>query len=194
MTDFTWASWTPEEVMRRLHHVDVPWAFVGGWALDLFRGLVSREHEDVEIAVPKAKFAAICDALPEFEFLVVAAGRKWLTPDEAVLAMTHQTWVRDPATGDYRLDVFREPHDGDTWICRRDPSIRLPYADLFKRTADGLPYTIPEVVLLFKAKAARPKDEHDLDGVLPLLSASSKSWLRDAIERVHPGHPWITRI
>ena len=194
MADFSWRSWTPEEVVRRLRDVDVPWAFVGGWALDLFRGSVSRDHEDVEIAVPKASFWAIRDALPELEFTIVGAGRKWLLSDDVAFAMTHQTWGRDPASGDYVIDVFREPHDGDVWICRRDPSIRMPYAELFRRNADGLPYTIPEVVLLFKAKAARAKDEQDLEGVLPLLSPSSKSWLRDAMERVHPGHPWITRI
>ncbi len=31
-----------------------------------------------------------------------------------------------PATEDYLLYVFREPHDGDTWICRRDQTICLP--------------------------------------------------------------------
>ena len=194
MTDFSWKSWTPEEVEGRLRGVDVPWAFVGGWALDFFRGSVSREHEDVEIAVPKASFWAIREALPELEFVIVGAARKWSLSDDVAFAMTHQTWGRDPATGDYVVDVFREPHDGDVWICRRDRSIRMPYAELFQRNAEGLPYVIPEVVLLFKAKLARAKDEQDLEGVLPLLSASSKAWLRDAMERVHPGHPWSTRI
>lgn len=194
MTDFSEMWWTPEKVMRRLSGVDVPWAFVGGWAVDLFRGSVSREHEDVEIAVPKASFWAIREALPELDFAIVAAGRTWSLSDDIAFAMTHQTWGRDRASGDYVLDVFREPHDGDVWICRRFPSIRMPYAELFRRNADGFPYTIPEVVLLFKAKLARPKDEQDLEGVLPLLSPSSRRWLREALERVHPGHPWSTRI
>ena len=194
MTDFSEKWWTPEEVMRRLRDVDVPWAFVGGWALDLFRGSVSREHEDVEITVPKASFWAIRDALPELEFVIVGAGRKWSLSDDVAFAMTHQTWGRDRASGDYVLDVFREPHDGGVWVCRRDHSIRMPYAELFQRNTAGLPYVIPEVVLLFKAKLARAKDEQDLEGVLPFLSPSSKSWLRDAMERVHPGHPGITRI
>lgn len=194
MTDFSWRSWTPEEVMRSLRGVDVLWAFVGGWALDLFRGSVSREHEDVEIAVPKASFWAIRDALPELDFAIVAAGRTWPLSDDAAFATTHQTWGRHRATGVCVLDVFREPHDGDVWICRRYPSIRMPYRELFQRNADGLPYMIPEAVLLFKAKAARPKDEQDLEGVLPLMSPLSRRWLVDAIERVHPGHPWITRI
>jgi hypothetical protein len=39
----------------------------------------------------------------------------------------HQTWLRDAATGHYHLDVFREPHDGHSWICRRDHTIVLDY-------------------------------------------------------------------
>ena len=194
MSDFSWRSWTPEQVMRRLQGVDVPWAFIGGWALDLFRGSVSREHEDVEIAVPKASFWTIRDALPELEFTIVGAGRKWSLSDDVAFAMTHQTWGREPTNGDFVIDVFREPHDGDIWICRRHPSIRMPYTELFQRNAEGLPYVTPEVVLLFKAKLARPKDEQDLEGALPLLSPDARRWLVDAIERVHPGHSWSTRI
>lgn len=194
VTEYPWAPWTPAEVASRLRDVDVPWGFAAGWALDLFRGTVSREHEDVEIAVPKAGFSAIRDALPGLDFEIVAAGRRWSISDEVAFAMTHQTWVRDPATGDYKLDVFREPHDGDVWICRRFPSIRKPYAQVFRRNADGLPYTVPEVVLLFKAKLARPKDKQDLEGVLPLLDPSARRWLREALARVHPGHAWLGRI
>ncbi|MGH3130634.1 MAG: hypothetical protein ACRDNX_07440 [Gaiellaceae bacterium] len=52
-----------------------------------------------------------------------------------------------PATGLWRLDVFREPSDGDTWICRRDERIRLPYGEVIERTEDGIPYARPEIVL-----------------------------------------------
>ena len=64
----------------------------------------------------------------------------------------HQTWLREPATGRYRIDVFREPHVGDLWVCRRDASITLPYGELILRTSEGIPYATPEVALLFKAK------------------------------------------
>ncbi len=47
-----------------------------------------------------------------------------------------------------------------TWVCRRDPSITLPYSELILHTRTGVPYLAPEVVLLFKAKHLRPKDRH----------------------------------
>ena len=48
-----WDAWHPANVaLSRLAGVDVPWYVAAGWALDLFRGGQTREHEDLEIAVP----------------------------------------------------------------------------------------------------------------------------------------------
>jgi hypothetical protein len=192
--EFVWEPWSPSEVFERLGAVDAPWAFAAGWALDLFRGEVTREHEDVEIAVPAGAFHLIRDALAGYEFDVVGAARRWALSDERAFAVIHQTWARDPMTGSYRLDVFREPHDGDTWICRRDPGIRRPYAEVVRRTPEGLPYVAPEVVLLFKARLMRPKDEQDFAGTLPLLDRPARLWLLESLSRVYPGHAWIGRL
>ncbi len=97
-----------------------------------------------------------------------------------MLAAVHQTWLRDPATGAYLLDVFREPHDGNIWICRRDRSIRLPYGEIVHHTRGGIPYLAPALALLFKAKHVRPKDQADFDATLPHLSPEQRaalSWL-----------------
>lgn len=192
--DVAWEPWTPEEVAERLSGVDVPWAFAAGWALDLLRGGVSRPHEDVEICIPAARFPEIQAALRPGVFEIVGAGRRWPVTDARALAALHQTWLRDPDGGPYRLDVFREPHDGDTWICRRDPTIRRPYRDVIRVTENGLPYLAPEIVLLFKAKWDRPKDRQDLAAALPLLGARERAWLADAIGRVHAGHPWLAQL
>jgi hypothetical protein len=193
LVDPVWDPWHPSELAALLRHVEVPWYIAGGWALDLYRGLETREHEDLEIGVPAAGFPAIREALNEFEFDVVGPGRRWPL-DSPAFASIHQTWVRDPASGKYRLDVFREPHDGGIWICRRDESIRLPYTEIIQRTVDGIPYLIPEIVLLFKAKLARPKDDLDLGGLLPLLDGSRRSRLKGLIGQVHPGHRWLAQL
>ena len=191
-----WRAWRPEDVQRLLARVDAPWYVAAGWALDLFLGRERREHEDLEIAVPRDRFAEVAEALSAFE-LFVPSPPCHVTPLERAGEMVethHQTWVREPATGLWRLDVFREPSDGDTWICRRDERIRMPYARLIERTRDGIPYARPEVVLLFKAKAARPKDDGDLADVLPALDARRRRWLADALELLHPGHRWLAQL
>ncbi len=105
-------------------------------ALDLFRGEMTREHEDLEIAVPAARFGLIRAALAGFDIEVVGSGRRWPLDSPAFDVMI-QTWVRERDTGVYRPGIFREPHDGDTWICRRDRSIRLPYEQVIATSPEG---------------------------------------------------------
>jgi len=188
-----WHAWHPREVRDRLVGVDVPWCVVAGWAIDLYRGSQTRDHEDTEIAVPASRFPEIRRAFGEFDLDVVGSGHIWPLEHEAFDVM-HQTWVRDRTTGIYHLDIFREPHDGEIWICRRDESIRRPYSEIIRTTVEGIPYMVPEVVLLFKAKHDLPKDDLDFVGVLPLLESGQRRWLMNALERIHPDHHWIDRL
>lgn len=186
-----WRPWRPEEVAARLRGVDAPWAVAGGWAIDLFAGGERREHEDIEITMPAERFPDVAARFAGLELWVPEGGGTLRPIDGAALAGSHQTWALDPAANEWRIDLFREPSENGEWICRRDERIRLPYADLIEHTADGIPYVRPEVVLLFKAKQARPKDEADLAAVLPLLDASRKHLLAEWLELVHPGHFWL---
>ncbi len=187
-----WSScFTPSVVAQRLAGITAPWYVAAGWALDLFRGGQTREHGDIEIAIPAATFPEIRDRFPGYVFDAAGSGRIWENAAPDILAATHQTWLRDPRTGGYLLDVFREPHDGGTWICRRDPTIRLPYRDIIRHAEGGIPYLAPELVLLFKAKHARPKDQADFDGTVAHMSPAQRRTLAELLARVHPGHAWL---
>jgi hypothetical protein len=184
-------------VATLLDGVAAPWYVAAGWAIDLFLGEERREHEDLEIAVPNTRFDEVAEALSGLEIFVITGPREATPLEDArdQLAGTHQTWIREPATGLWRFDVFREPADGDTWICRRDPKIRLPYSEVIERTADGIPYGRPEIVLLYKAKHAdRERDQRDFEAVLPHLEPERRRWLAEALELVHPGHAWLARL
>ncbi|WP_405498421.1 hypothetical protein [Streptomyces sp. NBC_00096] len=123
----------------------------------------------------------------------MASDHLWeLTPE--VSGLGHQTWLRDPSTGNFLVDVDREPHDGPTWICRRDPSIRLAYSSVIRHTPDGVPLLAPELALLFKAKANRPKDQQDFAGALPLLDGAQRRNLAELLAHVHPGHSRLTGL
>ena len=39
-----------------------------------------------------------------------------------------------------------------------------------------------------------PRDEADLATVLPLLDKRARTWLRGAVEHVHPGHRWLEQL
>jgi hypothetical protein len=192
-----WQAWRPEQVARLLAALRVPWYVAGGWALELFLGGGHREHDDLEIAAPNSRFDEVVKALGALEIFLIT-DRTEATPLAEARGRffdTHQTWVREPATGFWRFDVFREPSDGDTWICRREPKLRMPYARLIEWTDDGIPYGRPEVILLMKAKHSKLEKNHrDLDATLPRLDGERRAWLRDAVAQVHPGHEWLDAL
>jgi len=191
-----WDAWDPPTVARLLDGVDTVWCVVAGWALDLFHGKQTREHEDLEIAVPQANFDVVRERLADYDFYVPS--EKGMRPlDHAGDAFfdSHQTWARDPRAGTWKLDVMRDPHDGDTWICRRDTRIRRPYDEIIARSPDGIPYLRPEYVLLFKAKNGRPKDDADFAATLPALGEERRRWLAGALAQVYGDeHAWVARV
>lgn len=193
--DARWsASWSPGEVARRLAGVSTPWCVAAGWALDLFRGRQTRAHGDTEIAVPVAGFPEIRGRLGGYVFDGAGSGRIWADATPEVLAAVHQTWLRDPATDNYLLDVFREPHDGDTWICRHNQRIRIPYREIIARTPEDIPYLVPELVLLFKAKHARPKDQADFDSTVSLMAPAQRETLARLLAMTYPEHRWLADL
>jgi hypothetical protein len=176
--DPPWDPWRPADIARLLAGVTAPWYVAGGWAIDLFLGRQTR----------------VRDALADYEFDVVGSGLRWPLDSPAFHVM-HQTWVRERDTGVYRADVFREPERDAAWVCRRDASISLPYERLIRRTGDGIPYLVPEVGLLFKAKrAAEPRNRADFAVTADVLDDDAAGWLRRALQRVHPGHAWIEAL
>jgi hypothetical protein len=185
-------------VASRLADVSAPWYVTAGWAIDLFLGADRRPHGDIEVSVPRESLQDVAEALAAYELFAVGIPDEGLvTPLEDAgddLTAFHQTWVREPSSGVWRLDVFTEPSQGDTWICRRDERIRLPFAEVMEHTSDGIPYARPEIVLLFKAKSGREKDDADFAAVLPRLDAERRRWLADVIELVHPGHRWLGEL
>lgn len=188
-----WDAWTPHEAALHLAALEAPWYVAAGWALDLFLGRQTRVHDDLEIGAPAHRFAEVREALADFELVVVGDGKAWPTT-ASTLATHRQTWVRERAGGPWRLDVIREPWDDDVWVLARDPRIRLSAASLIAHTADGIPYARPDVVLLLKAKASRPKDELDFGTTVPHLDVEQRAWLREALALVHPGHRWLEAL
>ena len=183
-----WDPWSPWEVARRIDGLTTPWYVAAGWALDLFLGRQTRQHDDIEVGVPAYSFSEVSGALSGFELVVVGNGKAWPATQES-LAAHRQTWVRSAPGEPWLLDVFREPWVGDTWVYERDPRVQRPVERLISSTDDGLPYLQPEVVLLLKARTVRPKDETDLASVLPHLDSTRREWLRESLTLIQPGHP-----
>lgn len=178
----------------RLAALDVPWCVVGGWSIDLSLGRITREHEDLEIEILRSDFRAVRAALAPLVAHAVGSGEvRLLGSGEVPPAPLHQSWFLDVGSDEWRVDVMLAAGDADTWVSRR-AAVSAPRSEIVGRTADGIPHLLPHGALLYKAKAARPKDEADLEVALPTLTDAQRAWLRDALAVAHPGHAWLDRL
>ena len=69
-----------------------------------------------------------------------------------------------------------------------------PIGEIELRSASGIPIVAPEIQLLYKAKHHLDKDERDFRATVGRLSDERRSWLREALEIVHPGDPWLAEL
>ncbi len=181
-----------------------PWWIAGGWGVDVALGRRTRPHADLEVSVLRRDQQAIFEHLRGWQ-LRLPPGDAFVRWEGAPLdPERHQIWaargprelrtpaefVEDPTL----LDILVEQSEGERWVFRRQPSLTRPLSEFGSRTAEGVPFVRPEIALLFKAKHRRHKDERDLESALPALDASSRSWLASALDVVHPGHPWRSRL
>jgi hypothetical protein len=84
--------------------------------------------------------------------------------------------------------------EGQEWLFRRQAEIRREIRSIVCRNAEGLPFLIPEIQLLYKARVVRAEDQADFDRVNPRLTDESRAWLRDALRLCEPNHPWLVAL
>ncbi|SDS54986.1 nucleotidyltransferase domain-containing protein [Microlunatus soli] len=196
-----WDPWMPHQLAAKLADIDARWCVVGGWALDLFTGVVHREHEDLEIIVPRDSFPLIRQRLePELTFYVSGAEGQWPV-DTAGTAYDkyQQTFGRDESTGKFVLDVMRVADTG-VWELANHPEIVRPWSESIEFTGAGVPYLRPEQVLIYKAlgindaEEPRLKDSNDFLYVLPYLEPGGRAWLEHTLALLRPEHPWLRTL
>lgn len=117
------------------------------------------------------------------------ADGEWLEPP------LHQVFALPPGGGAGKVlgFVLNEVADG-AWAFRRNRQIRRPAREVGLRAHGRMPIMAPEIVLAYKAKDLRPKDQHDFDVSVPLLDTGRRAWLARTLALCHPGHPWLARL
>lgn len=179
MLDHPWDPLTPAEVAELFADIGVPWWIAGGYAIELAVGRPVRDHSDVDVLLLRRDQRAVHRALAGWECWAAdppGSLRPWL-PGEFLPFGVHDIWCRPSTDDPWRLQLMFDESEGDEWISRRDPIVRLPIAALGRVSADGIPYLAPEIQLFYKSWAPRPKDLVDFDAALPLLSAAQRAWL-----------------
>lgn len=202
-----WQAWHPHELAQRLQGLSQPWCVVGGWALDLWHGHVTRSHEDLEFTVLRRDLPVFCRRMRELGLALYTAHSGVLTllapgeqggPGEFPADGIAQIWCWDAAAACWRVDMMVEAGTPSTWVYKRNPNLtRAREAAVWLGTlGDGprLPHLSPGAVLLFKAKQLREKDQADFERAWPRLPQAERLWLREQLVRLHPGHAWLQAL
>lgn len=191
-----WHHRTPADAAQLLADYPGHWWIAGGWAIEAFTGS-ARSHGDLDISVPRADVPLLRRHLAgRLDVWAAESGtlRPLLGDLEEVLPMTcGNLWLRPSGAEPWEYDVILTPVTGGTWTYKRDDRISGPLEQTLW-CGDGLAYLRPEVQLLHKAPGLRAKDQQDFDASLPLLEPTARTWLRDALDLAHPGHPWSARL
>jgi aminoglycoside-2''-adenylyltransferase len=191
-----WQPLSPTEVARELAGFDRPWWVVGGWAIEAATGY-RREHEDTDISI------LACDVPAFVEFLtgrwhvwnnaggvLHPLGDRWKTVDDP----GSQLWLRADATSPWVLDVPLTPSEDGMWTNKRVAGHVAPVEAVTWTAADGIRYLLPEIVLVYKARLRRPKDDPDFEATLPVLPRDRRQWMRRALADLVPDHHWLRRL
>ncbi len=196
-----WQSWQPNEVAQLFSALAIPWWIAGGWAVDLFLGEQTRNHEDIDVQflrrdqqnirallqgwdVQEAHPATPLNSWPFHEWKLGAL----LSPE------VHDIWCRPKKTDPWAIQLMVTDTHDDQWLFRRNAQISGSLSTIGYVTDDGIPYLAPEIQLLYKAQSLRPKDEADFAKVLPYLDQRSRRWLAQALAVVHPHHSWLFQL
>jgi hypothetical protein len=190
-----WRPWTPRQAAAVLTEWSETWWVAGGWALEAFTGR-SRAHEDIDIAIFRRDVPSL-HAFLDPTYHCWAAGSRRLSPvteeHPELPEWSDQVWVREHAWRPWLADFVTTPDQNGRWVFRRDPEVTAPLDEVTWLDTNQIRYLNPEIVLAYKAKLARPKDDADLEATLPRLDDRQRRWLRDTVARLYPDHHWLTR-
>ncbi len=183
-----WEPLSVVDVVDLLADAPFRWWISGGRALALHLGETWRPHEDTDVGVARSDAPAVHRHLRGWDLHVAAAGvlSPWDGRPLDPAASENNVWVRRRPGEPWALDLTIGDGTDDEWVYRRDPSLRLPWGEAVLRTSDGVPYLAPELQLLYKSRAVRPKDQADAERVIACLEGPRCAWLAAALPADHP--------
>lgn len=175
-----WRPLTPPDAAAIMDGYPGPWWISGGWAVEAFTG-TPRPHGDLDVECLRDDLALLRRHLAA-RYELGSAHSGSLTPlppddrpdaqaDDVLPPGTNQIWARPDAASPWECDLMLSRSSAETWVYKRDPSITMPMQQALWERA-GVRYLCPELQLLHKAKAVRPKDQADSTPSSPCSTAT----------------------
>ena len=178
-------------INKLMEYFHCNWFIAGGWAIDLHIGKESRIHTDIEIAIFRKDQLKLKEYLHDWEFKKIISGELYPWNNNEYLNLPIHELHAENKESQEKIEVLLNETNGDTWRFRRDTSISAPIKTVCNYTSEGIPYLIPEIVLLYKVKNTREKDYEDFMTVREHLTPQQRRWLIDAIWIHKPHHEWL---
>lgn len=140
-----WQPWRPREVAAFFAALRAPWWISGGWAIDLFLGRQTREHEDIDVQVLRRDQYAVRALLGAWDAQAALPPprdetwpfRPWRRDETLDLAI-HDIWLRPAATEPWTIQLMIADTDDEQWQFRRMPAISRPLETIGGVTAEGI--------------------------------------------------------
>ena len=191
-----WSPLEPASFAREMTGFPRPWWIVGGWAIEAATGY-RREHEDTDVSILASDVRAFVEFMQgrwhvwnNVGGVLHPLGDRWKTVDDP----RSQLWLRADAASPWVVDIPLTPDVKGLWTNKFVPDHVAPVEDVTWVADDGIRYLLPEIVLVYKARLRRAKDEPDFEATLPVLTEPARAWMRQALATVVPDHPWLGRL
>jgi hypothetical protein len=185
----------PFKVETLMRGFDPDWFVAGGWALDLFLKTETRPHDDIEIAVFRADQFALQKHFAGWRLQKAFGGElNFWEKGEFLESPIHEIHCFNELSKTSELEILLNERTGSNWVFRRNEKITKPLAETYGATDSGIKFLRPEIVLLYKSKNPRPKDEQDFRAAVKSLDGAAKSWLKNALSMCYERHDWIEKL
>lgn len=168
------------------------WFVAGGWAIDLYLGKPTRPHGDIEIGIFRRDQAALHDYLDGWLLHKLINGERsvWRRSESLELPV-HELHCFNATADPQQLEVLLNESNENEWVYRRNERVRKSLAKCLLTSNAGVRILCPEVVLLYKSKNPRAKDDQDFAAVIKYLDTERKDWLKNAIAFCDSEHRWL---
>lgn len=186
----------PLKVARLMHGFKPFWCVAGGWAIDLFLGAMTRPHDDIEIAISRRDQMLLQKHLRGWTLKKATNGKLEVWEEGEILKLpVHEIHCFNKNFEPSLVEVLLNEFDENGWVFRRDQRITKSFSEAcLTAVLSSVKFLSPEIVLLYKSKNPRPKDETDFENVVPRLDRSRLAWLKNALEICDAKNPWLSKL
>lgn len=184
----------PLKVASVMRGFEPGWFIAGGWAIDLFLEKETRKHDDIEIAIFRKDQSVLQNYLRDWNLQKVVSGKLVDWQGEFLELPVHEIHCFNAKDELKRLEVLLNETGGGEWLFRRDKRITKPLSEIHLATNSGVKFLCPEVVLLYKSKNPRAKDEQDFQAAARHLDTKAKRWLKNALSICYSTHHWLESL